>query len=258
MLSSTPSLASQKPEAKNLLRLSFFSLLGLAFTLSTYISLGTSLAFFAFLFKVPKMVEDFPLVRDKGSIYWVKGKRPLMTAWAQKRKRLFEEKGAKVRFSSLDLDGWAAQAFPPGSISLRLKGKLPNFNLLPKSLHLERPLPPSFCIQEAGIFLSQPLILRIGEQLSLPLFAQAFLQPTRKKENLRFEVKGLSLGWIKIPLEKLRIFPLEQLFLEFFYPNNKEVYQLSYLFSQLLDCQIAPGELLLIRKATVTPKVRNR
>ncbi len=258
MLPSPPpaTLAPPKPEAKAPLRLSFFSILGLVFRLSSYISLGASLAFLAFLLKGPKIVEDFPLARNKGYVYWVKDKKPLERSWVEKRKRLFEEDGAKVRLSNLDLNSWAAQAFPPGLVRLGLKVNHPSFKALQKMLHLERPLPPSFCVQQEGIFLSQPLILHLGKTFSLPLFAQATLRPTQEKGALRLELQGMSLGWIPIPLEKLKIFALDRLVLELLYSENKEVPQLNYLFSQLLDVRLARGELLLTRKTTVPQTIK--
>ncbi len=254
MLPSPATLAPQKPEAKNPLRLSFFSILGLVFRLSSFISLGTSLAFLAFLLKEPKIVEDFPLVRNKGYIYWVQDKRPLGTAWVAKRKRLFEENGSKVRLSSLDLNSWAAQTFPPRSVRLSLTANNPSLRALQTLLQLERPLPPSFCVQQEGIFLSQPLILHIGKHCSLPIFAQAILHYTRDHGTISLDMQSLSLGWISIDLGKLKAFSGDSFIIRGLYAEHKELSQLKYLLSQFVDIRLAPGELLLTRKTTVSQK----
>lgn len=261
-MSFVPSLTPKpldKPEAKDPLGLSFFSFLSLAFNLSLYISLGAGLGLIAFLFKAPKGVEHFPLLADKGYVYWVKDKRPLGTEWIAKRKRLFEELGAKVRFSSLDLNAWAVQAFPKGNMDLRLAIRgadlSPFTDLSPfkNLLRLERPLAPSFCLQQEGIRISQPVILHVGASIALPVFAQALLEPKRVGGALQLDLKSLSLGWLPLPLERLNYvlldkLSLSQLIMEFFYPSSKELSKLRYLFAQLLAIQLASDELLLIRK----------
>lgn len=256
MLPSPATLAPQKPEAKNPLRLSFFSILGLVFRLSSYISLGAGLAFVTFLFKEPKIVEDFPLVRNKGYVYWVQDKSPLGKAWVEKRKRLFEENGAKVRLSNLDLNSWAAQTFPPGSVRRSLTTHNPSLRAFQGILQLERPLPPTVCVQQEGIFLSQPLILHIGKHCSLPLFTQAILYPIRDHGTINLDMQGLSLGWLPIDLGKLKAFSGDSFIVRGLYSEHKELSQLKYLLSQLVDIRLAPGELLLTRKTTAPQKIK--
>lgn len=249
MLFPTPTLAASKPEAEDPLRLSFFYLLGLVLRFSAFTSLGVSCAFLCFLFKAPKQVEVMPLLQEKGYIYWVHDKKPLTRAWIQKRKSLFEEESAKVRLTTLDLNSWAAKAFPPGPLNRGKHLQAPGLKLLQKVVRLERPFPPSFYIQPEGILLSQPLTLYIGQNLALPLFAQALLQPEKKKGAFYLSLQGLSLGWLKLSSKQLKAFSSGSC-LQLLYPGNKEMKALSYLLDHLLDLHLAQGELLLIRKAS--------
>ncbi len=248
----TPFSSAQapKPEAQDPFRLSFFPLLGLFFKVTTYFSFGTTLACVYFLFKAPQFVDDIPLLREIGSIYYVNDTRPLTKDWVEKRKTIFSQEGARLSVSDLDLNSWAAQAFPPGPLHLLPKFKDKHLNTLQSLLTLKRSSAPRFCIKPEGVYWSQALMLKIGSNVELPVFAQVFLKPQKEGGAISFRPESLSFGWLKIPLDRLQALPLGSLSLAYFYPSNRELANLDYLLKHLIDLRLDNRQLLLLRKGS--------
>lgn len=250
MFTPSSSLKAPKPEAQDPFRLSFFSVLGLFFKVTTYFSCGIALACVYFLFKAPQIVDDMPLLRETGSIYYVNDTRPLTKDWVEKRKTIFSQEGARLSVSDLDLNSWASQAFPAGPLQLLPKFKDKTFSTLQSLLTIKRSSPPRFCIKPEGLYWSQALILKIGSSVELPIFTQMLLKPQKEQGSISFQAEGLSFGWLKIPLNALEGLPLGSLSLAYLYPSNRELANLDYLLKHLVDLRLDNRQLLLLRKGS--------
>lgn len=246
-----PSQAS-KPEAPDPLRLSFFSILGFFFRATTYLSCGTALACIYFLFKAPRLVDDIPLLPEKGFVYVLKDTRPLTQDWIEKRKKIFSEEGVRLEVSDLDLNSWAAKAFPPGPLQVLPKEIQEPFKTLQSFVAIKRSSSPRFFIKPEGVYWSQGLSLNIGQHLKLPIFAQMRLIPQREQGSIAFKPESLTLGWLKVPLDGWGNFSFCGLGLACLYPANKELANLKFLLQHLLDVRLDNRQLLLFRKGSAS------